>query len=464
MSSSMWTLAVWPDTQYLFDGERANPCAIRHTIEALPDLAPEGLEAIVHVGDVVEHGSVSEFEEARRAFDLSDTNYADVAQMWVCGNHDVDDDSDDTRGHSAFAENFGPSSWPGGYTVTVDPSGYSWIAQLPHAQVIGVGWRARTATLEWLRAHAHGRPTIVVTHDALFAGHMTGYGQLVWDYLCEPIEGVFLVLCGHEWPASSAVFTARDGREIIVSCLNFQERTAGGAGTIALVRIDAAQVKIDTYCPSLAADPTLASSPAAHRELGGIRESFPLSPRPQSPRLPLPPPDVTTRTRGYLEVPGVSSWLIHLRVTVRDWRSWQVLVARWGDAPDGSKEPLAQLSVSTEGFFGFHAYVEDGQVWATSHEVPPHVSHDVVVSLGGWRDGRHYEAGMWVDGFLVSRSNLRNPRRLIRRGNHGISSERVTKELWSMGFGKWGDREADFSSASPLELNMWKLSDLPNAH
>src|SRR5687767_11231138 len=103
--SGKFTLAVIPDTQYLFDEDRGNRAVVEKSLQWIVDhTREENIVFTVHLGDIVNNGGsarwgraeLSEASEAFRIFDRSDVQYGVVA-----GNHDVPSGSfDNVRGHS----------------------------------------------------------------------------------------------------------------------------------------------------------------------------------------------------------------------------------------------------------------------------------------------------------------------------------------------------------------------------
>jgi hypothetical protein len=97
--SLQFTLAVMPDTQFLYWGGQgsinAEPqeAAFRYIIGASGDGSGENIVFLAHLGDLTEDGEASSFQYVDKAFDILDTH--SVAYSVLAGNHDVS--GDDTR-------------------------------------------------------------------------------------------------------------------------------------------------------------------------------------------------------------------------------------------------------------------------------------------------------------------------------------------------------------------------------
>ncbi|MGO4423773.1 Tat pathway signal sequence domain protein, partial [Streptomyces sp. MCAF7] len=71
--SPRFTVAVMPDTQYLFDGESIHPAPVEASFRYLLSRArEENIVFLSHLGDLTEHGQPAEFGPVGRAFRLLD--------------------------------------------------------------------------------------------------------------------------------------------------------------------------------------------------------------------------------------------------------------------------------------------------------------------------------------------------------------------------------------------------------
>ncbi|GDY48384.1 hypothetical protein SANT12839_092660 [Streptomyces antimycoticus] len=176
--SPRFTLAVMPDTQYLFDGESIHPAPVEASFRYLLSHArEENIVFLSHLGDLTEHGKATEFGPIGRAFRLLDERGA--AYSVVAGNHDLDSSTDDQRGRTPYLDAFGPRRFrsapsfrgasPDGYNTyhTFSAAGREWL-------VLALDWRPSTKGITWAReviAHHPRTPIILTTHELVYADH-----------------------------------------------------------------------------------------------------------------------------------------------------------------------------------------------------------------------------------------------------------------------------------------------------
>lgn len=95
--SRRFTLAVMPDTQYLFDGPSINPAPIEASLRYLLEHGrDENIVFLTHLGDITENGAQAEVTAAGKAFELLDRR--GVGYSVLAGNHDVRSSTTDQRG------------------------------------------------------------------------------------------------------------------------------------------------------------------------------------------------------------------------------------------------------------------------------------------------------------------------------------------------------------------------------
>lgn len=125
-SPRRFTVAVVPDTQYLFDYEqdRGDPEPLATSFAWLVDHAQErDIVFTAGLGDVVEHGSAAEFGTASEVYDMLDD--AGMPYSVLAGNHDVSG-TDTERSESTFLDVFGPERFEAQPTFGgADPTGYT---------------------------------------------------------------------------------------------------------------------------------------------------------------------------------------------------------------------------------------------------------------------------------------------------------------------------------------------------
>lgn len=107
-NNQKFSIAVIPDTQYLFDQDRYNPEVLTKTLQWIIDHQREkNIVFTVQLGDIVNNGLPSEFARASDVFKLFDSN--DVQYGYSAGNHDINGGLyDNVRGPSPYLDYFGP--------------------------------------------------------------------------------------------------------------------------------------------------------------------------------------------------------------------------------------------------------------------------------------------------------------------------------------------------------------------
>lgn len=466
-----FSLLVIADTQYLFDGARQSPELLSATFEEAARLQRSGaispIVHIIHVGDVTEHGRP---EECRAALDVlragavvvGDEVHGAVATTVATGNHDVDHGSFDDRGTTPFVEAFGPGCelLDGALVrgpVQHGPGGYStWrTIHLPNEKSVGVlalDWRPTAAGWSWatrqLTRHGHV-PTIVVSHDVASQSCLTPHGAQVQDLVAGHPQ-VFLVLGGHEWPSTRVVTPEREFHAV-----NYQELPFGGAGAARIYDMDprTGYCQVVSICPALR-QPQILRSVAARRLLALARAEDQFS-------FPLPlalggNKDVPWQAAGMelavdifphgveeFDGPLTRGFVIEVECLLPEtgFQGWQVLLTRLGAAPDSSPEPLAAMSLSSENFLGWMAFVDAGETWATSHEYSPGAAITIVVNSGD-------DGGMWIDGDLVGRSDPRAGGALVEGAWR-----------WRVGAGEYAGGYADEFRGTVRRVRFWTSPD-----
>lgn len=460
MTTAGFSLLVLGDTQYLFDGGRNRPDLLAETFSEVVRLQTSGaispVRHVIHVGDVTEHGWAEECERAFAALAGGREALGGVAMTIATGNHDVAGGSRDDRGGTPFSAAFGPGSalLQGTHLASaVDhgPGGYSsWRrVTLPEGSELGIlalDWDPTDAGWDWAAETLSANtsvPTVVVCHDVAHDAALTARGLRLDELLfAHPLA--FLVLGGHHWPSTRVTTPGREYHAI-----NHQELPFGGAGTARIYDFDPSTGSCQAITFSAALrHPDVLRSVAARRRLALARPedqfAFPLHPSlggrhgvPWQARNQALVAD--HRGPGEFECALPGDFTIEVTATLpeRFHDSWQVLLARLGDAPDGSPEPLAALSLSTENFVGWMAYVEGDETWATSHEYAPGTTLRIVVSN---LDG----GGLWVDGDPVGR----------RDGNLGRPLA-PGPWRWRVGAGEYAREHADPFAGTITRVRAW---------
>ncbi|AVT30040.1 Tat pathway signal sequence domain protein [Plantactinospora sp. BC1] len=279
--SPRFTLAVIPDTQYLFDGERGDSAPLAATLRWLvAHRAERNIVLTAHLGDIVENGAAAELAEAGRVFGILDRHRMPYSVL--AGNHDVDASTTDQRGPSPYLEVFGPhrscrlptygGGTPDGYNTyhVFTAAGREWL-------LLALDWRPSDATLDWARSVLAAHPTspaILTTHDLADADHagatwLSGHGQRLWDRLVRDSDQIFLTLNGHYWPPGRTVLRNSAGRDVQVHIANYQDRYYGGGGMLRLYSFDLARntIDVETLSPWILGQPAQRRNVLARREV-----------------------------------------------------------------------------------------------------------------------------------------------------------------------------------------------------
>jgi len=263
--SPRFTLAVIPDTQYLFDQDRGDAAPLDASLKYILDQSSEqNIVFVSHLGDLTENGLTSEFDGISRCFRALDRHRAGYAVL--AGNHDIDAGKDDQRGPSPYLDAFGPHRFRrlptfGGAT----PDGYNTYHRFRAAGrewlVLALDWRPSAGTLAWAQGvlDRHPRlPVILTTHDLAEAdaagqAELSDLGHRLWDTLIAKNDQIFLTLNGHYWPPGRTVLRNAAGNDVHVHITNYQDRYYGGSAMIRLYRFDLARdtIDVETFSPWL---------------------------------------------------------------------------------------------------------------------------------------------------------------------------------------------------------------------
>jgi Concanavalin A-like lectin/glucanases superfamily len=257
--SLRFTLAVMPDTQYMFDASTSvQPAPVAASFQYLLDQnGADNIAFLAHLGDITQNnGLAGEFPAADATFAGLDQKGVDYSVL--AGNHDIPSATDDQRGDTPYLQTFGPQRFAGSPTFGgASPDGYN-TYHVFHAAgrawlVLAMDWRPSAGGFEWANAviAQHPKiPVILTTHEIAYAddsGHaqLSSHGQQVWDELVNGNDQVFLTLNGHFWPPGRAVLANKAGNGVHVHIANYQNRYYGGAGMIRLYHFDLARNTID---------------------------------------------------------------------------------------------------------------------------------------------------------------------------------------------------------------------------
>ncbi|VUD67382.1 hypothetical protein TDB9533_03765 [Thalassocella blandensis] len=273
-SKNTFTIAVIPDTQYLFDQDRRNPEVLEQSLNwIVKHSRQENIVFTIHLGDIVNNGNSDRWgeEEMASASDVFEVfDQADIQYGVVAGNHDINGGAvDNERGDSNFLEYFGPNRFSGkrSYCGSTE-NGYNNCFTFNGGQqkflLLALDWRISPETIAWAQQKLNQYkdvPTIIATHEILTsangntavndAAQITGYGQYLWDELIKNNDQIFMTLNGHNWPAGRVTMQNQTGREVFMHLVNYQDRYFSGSGMIRLYEFDMRNNKIDvkTFSP-----------------------------------------------------------------------------------------------------------------------------------------------------------------------------------------------------------------------
>ncbi|WP_158847735.1 LamG-like jellyroll fold domain-containing protein [Saccharothrix deserti] len=299
-----FTIAVIPDTQYLFDQDRGDSEPLDASLRYLLDhTGRDNIVFISHLGDLTENGTKSEIEDIGRSFRALDRHR--VGYSVLAGNHDLDARTDDQRGRTPYLDEFGPHRFRDSPTFRgASPDGYNsyhvFRAGGREWLVLALDWRMSAKGFGWARdvLKKHPKlPVILTTHELVHAGdaqaELSDYGRRLWDELIKDSDQIFLTINGHFWPPARAVLHNTAGNDVHVHITNYQDRYYGGSAMIRLYQFDLARNVVDvrTFSPWLQAKKSLNALERKEIELTGDADRFSV------------PIDFAKRFAGFAPVP-----------------------------------------------------------------------------------------------------------------------------------------------------------------
>nr|WP_203417632.1 LamG-like jellyroll fold domain-containing protein [Kineococcus radiotolerans] len=283
LESPRFTVAVLPDTQYLFDADSAEPTPVRATLRWLREnRTAQNIVFLAQLGDLTEHGSDAEIALAAQVWaeEMPTGGREDLPYSVLAGNHDVS--GDDQRGSTPYLEHFGPDRFrdvptfrgasPDGYHTfhVFRAGGREWL-------LLAMDWRASERGTAWAAGVLDAHPTlpvILTTHDLVAAddtgtASLSEYGAMLWQDLLRGRDQVFLTLNGHFWPVGRTVLVNDAGHEVHAHLTNYQDQYYGGSGTVRLYHFDLARgvVDVETISPWLLSIPEEERSPLQQQAL-----------------------------------------------------------------------------------------------------------------------------------------------------------------------------------------------------
>ncbi|MEU1913113.1 LamG-like jellyroll fold domain-containing protein [Streptomyces massasporeus] len=257
--SRRFTLAVMPDTQYLFDGPSIDKAPVEASLRYLLEHGrEENIVFLSHLGDLTQNGAKEEFAAIGEAFRLLDRR--GVGYSVLAGNHDVKWSTTDQRGSTPYLDAFGPRRFEEQRTFGgASPDGYNSFHRFQAGGrewlVLALDWRLSPQGYAWAKAvlAKHPKtPVVLTTHELVVEDDtLSDYGQQLWDQLIEDHDQIFLALGGHYWPAARATRKNAAGHDVHLHLTNYQNRYFGGAAMIRLYRfdLDRGVIDVETLSP-----------------------------------------------------------------------------------------------------------------------------------------------------------------------------------------------------------------------
>ncbi|WP_394845401.1 hypothetical protein LZC95_51270 [Pendulispora brunnea] len=286
---SRFTVAVVPDTQYLFDQDRIYPEVLTASLRWIVDHAREyNIVFTAGLGDITENHLPSEFEAAAGVYKILDDGGMPYSSP--AGNHDMTRSSqfDDARGKEPYLDYFSPTrpgnhptlggASPNGYNsyYIFDGGGQQWL-------LLALDWRMSRDSMRWAEKvidEHPALPVIATMHEMVDrrgaagdppneSGVLSSYGQTVWDNLIKNHDQIFLTLNGHFWTPARTTLKNAAGHEVHLHLTNYQDRYYGGSGMIRLYEFDLEHGTIDvsTRSPYMEAIPAAQRLPAQEQEV-----------------------------------------------------------------------------------------------------------------------------------------------------------------------------------------------------
>ncbi|MDA0172855.1 hypothetical protein OJ998_27380 [Solirubrobacter taibaiensis] len=262
-TSNRFTVAVIPDTQYLFDDDRGDSEPVTAAFNwIVKQRTSENIAFVAGLGDVTQDGLQNQVERADQAYRILDR--AKVPYSVPAGNHDINSGTNDTRPESPFSKAFGLSRYAGssafiggstnGYNTAhrFTAGGRQWL-------VLALDWRLSAAGIAWAQGILDANktvPTIVTTHELLSSNaegnaSLTGNGNTVWNNLIRKNDQVVLGLAGHNWPVGRTTLKNDFGHDVFLNLADYQDMYYGGAGIIRTYAFDLDRnvIDVETFSP-----------------------------------------------------------------------------------------------------------------------------------------------------------------------------------------------------------------------
>lgn len=269
-----------PDTQKM---SRNHPDVFMNMTNCITDYAKSNsIDAVVHLGDVVDRGARVEEEFVRADEALSIIYQEDIPLLFVPGNHDYDVpivssvkeiEDEKKRSLQMFNAYFGlhriqAKPWFGG--VYENGKVENMYAIIKNHLFMMLEFGPRDEVLEWasdIIVEHHDKKVIVITHCYMYldgtrtsdkhvatpkkyiATRDANDGEEIWQKLIKHHENIIGVFSGHHIPlnVSHRVDKGIHGNPVIQCFQNWQSEDYGGSGRFRIIEIDREASQLSTH-------------------------------------------------------------------------------------------------------------------------------------------------------------------------------------------------------------------------
>jgi hypothetical protein len=262
--SNRFTVAVIPDTQYLFDNEAGDSEPVTAALKWMVDnRADQNIAFAAGLGDVTQDGLENEVARADDAFKILDR--AKLPYSVLAGNHDIPG-SNDNRPATPYSKYFGPARYAndptfvGAYGANGYDTAHKFTAAGREWLVLSMDWVSSDQGIAWAQSILDANkkvPTILTTHDLLGGANssgvssLSGNGNNLWTKLVKKNDQIILGIGGHNWPVGRTTMTNDFGHTVYLNLADYQDMYYGGAGIIRTYAfdIDRNTIDVSTFSP-----------------------------------------------------------------------------------------------------------------------------------------------------------------------------------------------------------------------
>jgi hypothetical protein len=238
------------------------------------------IQAVLHVGDVVNRNQPEQWANADAAIRILDA--ADIPYLIAIGNHDYDTKASAERLATAFNATFPPERftahawWHGGfYEAGHTENGYCLLSTGGvDYLLLNLEFGPRQAVIDWANALLDRYPdrwVILITHSFLYIdgtrvsegdrhnpkqyrlGATANDGEDLWAKLVSRHDNIHWVQSGHHVGANAAYRRdeSRGGTTVHQVFANWQQTANGGDGWLRIVTFGRRQARVQTFSTTL---------------------------------------------------------------------------------------------------------------------------------------------------------------------------------------------------------------------